>query len=49
MQVGDASIKLTLGRDARWTRALKFLLVDLKWCLAWANDQASPAPGASRQ
>ena len=38
LQVGDATIKLQLGRDARWTKALKLLLVCLKWCTAWAVE-----------
>ena len=49
VQVGDATIKLTIGRDARWTKALKFLLVDLKWCLAWANEQSAAAASLGRQ
>lgn len=22
-------------QDARWTKALKYMLTDLKWCLEW--------------
>lgn len=47
--MGDSTIKLTIGRDARWTKALKFLLVDLKWCLAWANEQSAAAASLGRQ
>lgn len=32
-KIGD--IPLVLGNDERWTRALKFMLIDLKWMLAW--------------
>lgn len=30
MQVNSYTIKLTLNKDARWTKALKFMLADLK-------------------
>ena len=46
-KVGDLTVRLTLGRDSRWTKALKYLLVDLKWCLAWANEHATPSQAAS--
>lgn len=35
LQVGQQSIKLTLNKDTRWTKALKFMLADLKWVLQW--------------
>lgn len=35
LQVGQQTIKLTLNKDARWTKALKFMLADLKWVLQW--------------
>ena len=22
-------------QDARWTKALKYMLTDLKWCMSW--------------
>ena len=28
------------GHDEVWTRALKFVLTNLKWCLAWVCKQA---------
>ena len=46
-KVGDLSIKSSIGRDSRWTKALKYLLVDLKWCLAWANEHATPLQASS--
>ena len=29
------TIKLTLNKDAKWTKALKFMLADLKVALQW--------------
>jgi seryl-tRNA synthetase len=45
-QVNSYTIKLTLNKDARWTKALKFLLADLKvrgfhavfFCLSFARQ-----------
>lgn len=34
-KVGNQTIKLTLNKDARWTKALKFLLANLKVLLKW--------------
>lgn len=34
-QVGGCTIKLTLNKDARWTKALKYMLADLKVALQW--------------
>ena len=33
--VGGQSIKLMFNKDARWTLALKYMLANLKWALAW--------------
>ena len=35
-QVNGATVKLTLNKDARWTKALKFMLADLKVGRGWA-------------
>ena len=35
-RVGDLSVAPG-GRDAAWTRAMKLLLTDLKWLLAWSS------------
>ncbi len=35
-QVGGLSIALVPGSEESWTRALKLLLTDLKWLLAWS-------------
>ena len=24
-----------MGQDVRWTKALKYMLTDLKWCMSW--------------
>lgn len=34
-KVGGRSIKLMFNKDERWTRALKYMLTDLKSCLEW--------------
>lgn len=34
-KVGDLSIKITMNSEATWTKALKFMLTNLKWLLAW--------------
>eukprot|EP00198_Chlamydomonas_reinhardtii_P000170 XP_001689505.1 autophagy protein [Chlamydomonas reinhardtii] len=45
-KVNNATIKLTLNKDARWTKALKFMLANLKIALQWTvkQDQAGDAP-----
>ncbi len=43
-KVGGRSIKLMFNKDERWTKALKYMLTDLKWCLEWmvlAQEQQS--------
>jgi len=35
-KVGGLSISLVQGEEEAWTRALKYLLTDLKWLLAWS-------------
>ena len=37
--IGGLSVKSGLGKQSkiRWTRAMKFLLTDLKWIVAWAS------------
>ena len=43
-------------QDARWTKALKYMLTDLKWCMSWVIGrqegaggglQEAPAPAAA--
>ena len=33
--VGGMSIKLMFNKDAKWTVALKYMMANLKWGLAW--------------
>jgi hypothetical protein len=32
------SVTLTSNSDAKWTKALKLMLADLKLCLKWMTD-----------
>ena len=46
-RVGGLTVKLMFNKDARWSRALKYLLTDLKWCLSWVvarQDGRAAAP-----
>ena len=36
-KIGDLSVLYTGNEDEKWTRALKFLLTNLKWIVAWAS------------
>jgi hypothetical protein len=38
------SIRLQFNQDELWTRALKYMLTDLKWLLAWHTQFASAKP-----
>lgn len=43
------SIKLFCNKDAKWTKALKYMLTDLKWSLKWmiaTQEGAAPPAGA---
>ena len=49
LQVNNYTIKLALNSDAKWTKALKFMLADLKVALQWmvkvkAGNAAAPPP-----
>lgn len=35
LQINGHTIRLTLNKDAKWTKALKFMLADLKVALQW--------------
>lgn len=39
--VGGQSIKLMFNKDSRWTLALKYMLANLKWALAWMTAAQS--------
>ncbi len=45
-QVGGHTVKLTLNKDSKWTKALKFMLADLKFVLQWMvkRDSSVAAP-----
>lgn len=36
---GDASIRIQFNQEETWTKALKYMLTNLKWCLAWVCKQ----------
>ncbi|KAI9019039.1 autophagy protein Apg6-domain-containing protein [Hyaloraphidium curvatum] len=38
-KIGDASIRLQFNQDETWTRALKYLLIDVKWILAFVSGR----------
>jgi len=38
---GELSVKIQLNHEETWTKALKFMLTNLKWCLAWVCKQMS--------
>lgn len=40
-QVGGLPIALTQGQEETWTRAMKYLMTDLKWLLAWSSRRVS--------
>eukprot|EP00042_Codosiga_hollandica_P029093 m.157827 g.157827 ORF g.157827 m.157827 type:complete len:85 (+) comp52973_c0_seq8:1454-1708(+) len=35
------SIKYSAAQEETWTKALKYVLTNLKWCLAWVCKQAA--------
>ncbi|GFH19309.1 autophagy protein, partial [Haematococcus lacustris] len=45
-KVNAHTIKLTLNKDAKWTKALKFMLADLKVALQWSVHHSSVSRGA---
>lgn len=45
-KVGGVSVKMTFNKDTRWTKALKYLLTNLKLCLRWMIDVHEVAPKA---
>ena len=42
-KIGDSngmlSVRIQMNHEEVWTRALKFMLTNLKWCLAWVCKQ----------
>ena len=43
-QIGDSNAMLSIkaGNEEAWTKALKYVLTDLKWMLAWVCKQTPP-------
>ncbi len=37
--IGDVSIKLQFNNEARWTKALKYMLTNLKFLLVWCSKR----------
>eukprot|EP00051_Salpingoeca_urceolata_P014670 m.187142 g.187142 ORF g.187142 m.187142 type:complete len:456 (+) comp18152_c0_seq6:146-1513(+) len=46
---GELSIRIQFNQEETWTKALKFMLTNLKWCLAWVCKQmgARTAPNTT--
>mmetsp|Transcript_25772 Transcript_25772/g.66360 ORF Transcript_25772/g.66360 Transcript_25772/m.66360 type:complete len:455 (+) Transcript_25772:147-1511(+) len=38
-RVGGMTVKLTFNKDLKWTKALKYMLTDLKLCLRWMIEK----------
>jgi len=39
-KIGEVSIKYSMSNTGTWTKALKYMLTNLKWLLAWmATEQ----------
>ncbi|CAL8467088.1 g6624 [Coccomyxa elongata] len=34
-RIGGLTVKLTFNKDSRWTKAMKYMLTNLKWCASW--------------
>lgn len=37
-KIGDACVRLAFNQDETWTRALKYILTNAKWILAYASN-----------
>lgn len=48
-KVNNYTIKLTLNSDSKWTKALKFMLANLKVALQWMVKQKGAAAAAQLQ
>ena len=35
-------------QDAKWTKALKYMLTDLKWCMTWMIGRQEGGSGAAQ-
>lgn len=43
-KVGNFSIRVQFNQDERWTKALKFMLIDLKWITAFVESRERQRP-----
>jgi beclin 1 len=46
-RIGQLSIRLQANTDSDWTKALKYLLIDLKWILAFCSAEHAAADPSS--
>lgn len=50
-KVGGFSVRVQFNQDERWTKALKFMLTDLKWIIAFVEsrefNQSNHGPGSA--
>ena len=37
-KIGDACVRLAFNQDETWTKALKYILTNAKWILAYASN-----------
>ena len=37
-RIGGMTIRLQFNKDFKWTKALKYMLADLKWCFRWFTE-----------
>jgi beclin len=42
-RIGDACVRLAFNQDETWTRALKYILTNAKWILAYASNLSAGA------
>ena len=48
-RVGGLNIKTHFNNDVQWTKALKYMLIDLKMLLAWVNKHDQKNEGALQE
>ena len=44
-KVGAVSVKMTFNKEARWTKALKYMLTNLKLCVKWMIERQEMGQG----
>ena len=45
--IGGVPLRFALAPASRWTRAMKYLLTDLKWCAAWSAERRAGLGGGA--